>query len=56
MLDVLEPRLARDFDSDVGVNHSYLFAEYTHAEVNNFGGGGFNLSTRHWMFGLALDY
>jgi len=56
LLDVLEPRLARDFDSDLGVNHSYLFAEYTYAKVNNFGGQGFNLSDSYWMFGLALDY
>lgn len=56
MLDVLEPRFARDFDSDLGVNHSYLFAEFTYADVNNFGAGGLNLSSRRWMFGLALDY
>lgn len=56
LLDVLEPRLARDFDSDLGVNHSYFFAEWTYAEVNNFGGPGLVLSSRHWMFGLALDY
>ncbi|PTL77521.1 MXAN_2562 family outer membrane beta-barrel protein [Vitiosangium sp. GDMCC 1.1324] len=56
LLDILEPRLARDFDSDLGVNHSYLFAEYTYAKVNNFGGKGFNLSDSYWMFGLALDY
>lgn len=56
LLDVLEPRLARDFDSDLGINHSYLFAEYTYAKVNNFGGEGFDLSDSYWMFGLALDY
>ena len=56
MLDVLEPRLARDFDTDLGVNHSYFFAEYTHAEVNGFGQGGLDLSSRHWMFGLTLEY
>lgn len=56
MLDVLEPRLARDFDSDLGVNHSYFFAEWTYAEVNNFGSSGLVLSSRHWMLGLALDY
>lgn len=56
LLDVLEPRLARDFDSDLGVNHSYFFAEWTYAEVNNFGSSGLVLSSRHWMFGLALDY
>ncbi|SET54568.1 MXAN_2562 family outer membrane beta-barrel protein [Stigmatella erecta] len=56
LMDVLEPRLARDFDSDLGINHTYLFAEYTYAEVNNFGSAGLVLSSRHWMFGLSLDY
>jgi hypothetical protein len=56
LLDVLEPSLARDFDTDLGVNHSYFFAEWTYAEVNNFGSSGIVLSSRHWMFGLALDY
>ncbi|MDC0714944.1 MXAN_2562 family outer membrane beta-barrel protein [Stigmatella sp. ncwal1] len=56
LMDVLEPRLARDFDSDLGINHTYLFAEYTYAEVNNFGSNGLVLSSRHWMFGLSLDY
>jgi hypothetical protein len=56
MLDVLEPRLARDFDTDVGVNHSYIFAEYSYSKVNDFGGDSLNLSSGHWMFGLALDY
>lgn len=56
MLDILEPQLAREFDSDVGVNHSYLFAEYTYARVNNFGRPGYELGSRHWMFGLSLDY
>ncbi len=64
MLDFLEPRLARDFDSDMGVNHSYFFAEYVHENVNNFGLGGssatgstgLDLSSRRWMFGLTLEY
>ncbi|MBU8894892.1 hypothetical protein DRW03_01370 [Corallococcus sp. H22C18031201] len=56
LLDVLEPRFARDFDSDLGVNHTFLFAEYSHVEVNNFGEAGLVLSSRRWMFGLGLDY
>lgn len=58
MLDFLDPRLARDFDTSAGVNHSYLFAEYTLNEVNDFGAGGtgaLDLSSRHWMFGLAFE-
>jgi hypothetical protein len=56
MLDFLEPSLSRNLDSDTGVNHSYLFAEYTYARVNNFGKPGPDLSSRDWMFGFALDY
>lgn len=55
LLDVLEPRLARDFDTDVGVNHSYLFAEFTYADVSSFSATGLDLSSRHFMFGLAFE-
>ena len=43
LLDFFDSRLARDFDTGLGVNHSYLFAEYTYASVNNFGGSGLDL-------------
>jgi hypothetical protein len=56
LLDVLEPGVARDFDTDVGIKHSYLFGEYAHDVVNDFGGNGLDLSSNHWMFGLAFDY
>jgi hypothetical protein len=56
LLDVLEPRLARDFDSDIGVNHTYLFGEYDLLRTNVFGGGGMNFSTRYWMFGIAFEF
>jgi hypothetical protein len=56
LLDVLEPRLARDFEVDVGVKHSYLFAEFTYADVNDFWQPGLDLSSQHWMFGLAFDF
>ena len=56
LLDVLEPRLAHDFDADLGVNHSYLFAQYELLRTGVFGGGGLNLSSNHFMFGLALEF
>ncbi len=56
MLDYFEPRLAKDFHSDLGVDHSYIFAEFTYENVNNFGRPGLDLSSRHWMFGFSLDY
>lgn len=55
-LDFLEPRLARDLDSSTGINHSYLFAEFHLAEVNDFGQRVLDLSSRHWMFGLAIEF
>lgn len=67
MLDPLDPRLARDFDTGMGVNHTYLFAEFNIAEVNNFGAKKLNsagvaqpatldLSSRYAMFGIAFEY
>jgi len=56
MLDFLEPRLAKDFFTDVGVRHSYLFGEFVYENVNTFGKGGLDLSSRHWMFGFAMDF
>jgi hypothetical protein len=52
LLDVLEPRMARDFDSDIGVNHVYLFAEYAYQGSI---GTGLNLSSSHFMFGLNFE-
>jgi len=56
MLDWFEPRLARDFYADLGVVHTYVFGEYTLAEVNSFGAAGLVLSSRHFMFGVSLDF
>jgi hypothetical protein len=64
LLDVLDRRLARDFDNGVGVNHTYLFAEYNIAEVNDFGrkladgttAAALDLSSRFAMFGIAFEY
>ncbi len=63
-LDFLDPRLARDFDSSAGVNHTYLFAEYSLEEMTLLQGGGtgtstirpLDLSSRHWMFGLSFEF
>lgn len=57
-LDFLDQRLARDFDSSVGVNHTYLFAEGTIQEMNVFGATarGLDLSSRHFMFGIGVEF
>lgn len=55
LMDVLDPRLARDFDSGVGVNHTYLYAEFASLFANGFGSSGIDLSSRYWTFGLAFE-
>jgi hypothetical protein len=54
-LDFLDPRLARDFDTGVGVNHTYLFAEFALQEMGLFQKGSLDLSSRHWSFGLGFE-
>lgn len=56
-LDFLDQRLARDFDSSMGVNHTYLFAEATFQAMNIFPpvGASLDWSSIHFMFGLALE-
>lgn len=57
-LDFLDPRLARDFDSSVGVNHTYLFAEGTVQGMALFNKDPKDLdfSSEHFMFGLAFEF
>jgi hypothetical protein len=56
LLDVLDPDLARDFDLDVGINHSYLFGEWSYTSVNDFGGKALTLSDQFFKFGIALEF
>lgn len=57
-LDFLDQRLARDFDSSVGVNHTYLFVEGTLQEMTLFNAGTnpLDFSSRHLMFGLGFEF
>jgi len=56
-LDPLDPRAARTIDNEVGVNNSYIFAEFFLTRIDNFGTGGcLNLSDMTWLIGLALEF
>jgi hypothetical protein len=64
-IDFLDPRLARDFDSTSGVNHTYLFAEGSIEEMTigaatqDASGNKIyplDLSARHWMLGLSFEF
>ncbi len=56
-MDFLAPDMAQTFDTDVGVNNTYLFAEYLMAWVNDFGSSrSFDLSSRTFLFGIAFEF
>jgi hypothetical protein len=56
LLDVLEPMAARSFDIEMGVNHSYVFAEYQGRYLNDFGSAkSIDLSDGVVSFGFAFD-
>jgi hypothetical protein len=54
-LDFLERRAQQRWDAVMGVNHSYLFGEYTRADVGT-GGTQLQLSTSTWNAGLAFEF
>ncbi len=56
LLDFFEPHTAKIFDNEMGVNNSYLFAEYVGYWVNDFGASdSFDLSHNGVVFGLAFE-
>ncbi len=56
-LDIIDRRLANEFDHDVGVNNTYLYAEGTFAKINDFWiGDSFDLSDHHFLVGLLFEF
>ena len=57
LLDFFASDMAIEFDTESGVNNSYLFAEYTMSEVNDFGSGeSMDLSSEHLSFGMMFEF
>jgi hypothetical protein len=67
MLDTFEPRLARGWDQQQGVNHSYLFFEYYFTDLAGFGrpqlnvgnfstAAGTNTPVGSWVAGMMLEF
>ncbi len=57
LLDFLAPGMASTFDLNTGVNNTYLFAEVTMAQINDFGSDtSFDLSDTTVLFGLAFEF
>jgi hypothetical protein len=57
ILDWLDPDAARDFDSDLGVNHTALTFEFSHADISGLGQAGrLHLGDTTWAVGLLLEF
>jgi hypothetical protein len=57
-LNPFDPYAAQNFDDSLGVNNTYLFAEYA---LDDFRGLGFQsdplrVGGWNWFFGLALEF
>ncbi len=56
-LDWIMPGMAAEFDNEVGVNNTYLFAEYSWNRVNDFGSSkSMDLSDDTLTFGLMFEF
>lgn len=57
LLDIADPQLAREFDHDSGVNHTYVFFEVTTARVDDFGSSkSWDLGPENFDFAAGLTF
>jgi hypothetical protein len=57
LLDVIDPRVARTMDAELGINHTYLFCELHYADVDGFRAGNrMNLSDLTLNAGIAFEF
>ena len=56
LLDFLAPSMATTFDNNMGVNNTYIFAEYCLSFINDFGSSSsFDLSSKTFLFGISFE-
>lgn len=57
VLDLFDPEAARDFDADLGVNHTAVFFEFKHADISGLGQSGrMHVGDTNWSLGLLLQF
>jgi hypothetical protein len=57
VLDQFDPEAARDFDSDLGVNHTALVFQYTYADISGLGRTGrLHLGDTTWSLGIMMEF
>jgi hypothetical protein len=56
-LDFIDPGSARELDSETGVNHTYIFAEWAKYEISGLGQSGrLNVGDTSWVAGLMFEF
>ena len=57
LLDFLDEQTARDADNSLGINNSYIFAEWFDSELDAFGSKSrLNVGANSWVLGLAIEF
>jgi hypothetical protein len=57
MLDSLEPAAAKKLDAEMGVNHTYIFCEFVHSGIDNFGGDRMRLGLKYSLLaGITAEF
>jgi hypothetical protein len=57
VLDMFDPDAAREFDADLGVNHTALVFEFNHADISGLGASGrLHVGDTTWSLGLLLEF
>jgi len=57
VLDFIDPEAARDFDADMGVNHTSLVFQVTHADISGLGmSDRMHLGDTNWSLGIMFQF
>lgn len=57
VLDMFDPEAARDFDADLGVNHTAVIFEFNHADISGLGmANRLHVGDTTWSLGLLVQF
>ncbi|HVR64731.1 MAG TPA: MXAN_2562 family outer membrane beta-barrel protein [Polyangia bacterium] len=57
VLDFIDPDAARSFDDELGVNHTHLFFEFSHADISGLGEPNkIHLGDTTWSLGILFEF
>ena len=57
ILDVFDPEAARDFDSDLGVNHTAITFDFSYADISGLGSANrLHVGDKTWSLGLLMEF